>query len=59
MRIPTLAIHLDREVNTSGFKPNLEQHLAPVLATNIKVRAPTSSHIIYCVYCIYIYTDYA
>ncbi|KAL3688435.1 hypothetical protein R1sor_014744 [Riccia sorocarpa] len=36
MRIPTLAIHLDRTVNTDGFKPNLESHLAPVLATNIK-----------------------
>ncbi|KAL2630510.1 hypothetical protein R1flu_015196 [Riccia fluitans] len=36
MRIPTLAIHLDRTVNTDGFKPNLESHLAPVLATQIK-----------------------
>ncbi|XP_024381108.1 probable aspartyl aminopeptidase isoform X3 [Physcomitrium patens] len=36
MRIPTLAIHLDRTVNTDGFKPNLETHLAPVLATQIK-----------------------
>jgi len=36
MRIPTLAIHLDRTVNTDGFKLNTEQHLAPVLATCIK-----------------------
>jgi len=36
MRIPTLAIHLDREVNSAGFKPNTEQHFAPVLATSIK-----------------------
>jgi aspartyl aminopeptidase len=36
MRIPTLAIHLDRGVNQDGFKPNFETHLAPVLATQVK-----------------------
>ncbi|KAL3649678.1 hypothetical protein CASFOL_006081 [Castilleja foliolosa] len=32
LRVPTLAIHLDRTVNTDGFKPNLENHLIPLLA---------------------------
>lgn len=35
MRIPTLAIHLDRGVN-DGFKVNTQTHLLPVLATSIK-----------------------
>ncbi|KAL1544440.1 aspartyl aminopeptidase [Salvia divinorum] len=33
LRVPTLAIHLDRTVNTDGFKPNLETQLIPLLAT--------------------------
>ncbi|KAK8964293.1 putative aspartyl aminopeptidase [Platanthera guangdongensis] len=36
LRIPTLAIHLDRSVNTDGFKPNLETHLVPLLARKLK-----------------------
>ncbi|KAL5543975.1 hypothetical protein UlMin_007759 [Ulmus minor] len=35
MRIPTLAIHLDRGI-TEGFKVNNQSHLLPVLATSIK-----------------------
>ncbi|KAE8038788.1 hypothetical protein FH972_011262 [Carpinus fangiana] len=36
LRIPTLAIHLDRTVNKDGFKPNLETHLIPLLSTKIE-----------------------
>ncbi|GKV39766.1 hypothetical protein SLEP1_g47486 [Rubroshorea leprosula] len=40
LRVPTLAIHLNRTVNTDGFKPNLETHLVPLLAT--KPEEPSS-----------------
>ncbi|OAY47934.1 probable aspartyl aminopeptidase [Manihot esculenta] len=36
MRVPTLAIHLDRNVNSDGFKVNTQSHLIPILATSIK-----------------------
>ncbi|XP_047323611.1 probable aspartyl aminopeptidase [Impatiens glandulifera] len=32
LRVPTLAIHLDKTVNTEGFMPNFETHLVPLLA---------------------------
>ncbi|XP_027111335.1 probable aspartyl aminopeptidase isoform X1 [Coffea arabica] len=35
LRVPTLAIHLDRTVNKDGFKPNLETHLIPLLAKKV------------------------
>ena len=28
-----LAIHLNREIHESGFKPNKQNHLTPILAT--------------------------
>lgn len=36
MRIPTLAIHLDKTVSTDGFNPNTQKHLVPVLATAVQ-----------------------
>ncbi|KAF9671683.1 hypothetical protein SADUNF_Sadunf12G0073100 [Salix dunnii] len=36
MRVPTIAIHLDRNVNSDGFKVNTETQLLPILATSIK-----------------------
>ncbi|KAF8721012.1 hypothetical protein HU200_023424 [Digitaria exilis] len=36
LRIPTLAIHLDRTISSEGLKINNQNHLIPVLATSIK-----------------------
>ncbi|GAB4855160.1 hypothetical protein Ancab_023786 [Ancistrocladus abbreviatus] len=45
LRIPTLAIHLDRTVNKDGFKPNLETHLIPLLSTRCEESLPESKGI--------------
>ncbi|EGC33023.1 hypothetical protein DICPUDRAFT_154975 [Dictyostelium purpureum] len=39
LRIPTLAIHLDRSVNTDGFKYNTQNHLVPMIASKLSVPA--------------------
>ena len=36
MRIPMLAIHLNREIHEAGFKPNKQDHITPILATSLK-----------------------
>eukprot|EP00951_Prasinocladus_malaysianus_P023493 scaffold200187_cov51-Prasinocladus_malaysianus.AAC.1 len=36
LRIPMLAVHLNRNIYSDGFKPNSQQHLTPVLATAVK-----------------------
>jgi len=36
LRVPSLAIHLNREVNSEGLKLSTESHLAPVLATVLR-----------------------
>eukprot|EP00124_Ichthyophonus_hoferi_P004009 Ihof_evm1s395 gene=Ihof_evmTU1s395 len=39
LRIPTLAIHLDRSVNADGFKFNTETNMAPILAQALEQEA--------------------
>ena len=34
LRIPRLAIHLDRDVNRNGFTPNPQEHMFPVIGLN-------------------------
>lgn len=34
LRVPSLAIHLNRTVNTEGLKLNAQTHMAPILALN-------------------------
>ena len=38
LRIPRLAIHLDREVNKEGFKPNPQEHMFPIIGLNKDLR---------------------
>lgn len=38
-RVPQLAIHLDRDVHTSGVRPDPQRHLMPVWATGPSPRA--------------------
>ncbi|ORZ24941.1 peptidase M18, partial [Lobosporangium transversale] len=40
LRIPTLAIHLDRSTSADGFKFNNETHLTPMIATPTKPLKP-------------------
>ncbi len=36
--VPPQAIHLQRDIHTAGFKPNLQTNFAPVLATAVKAQ---------------------
>ena len=39
MRVPMLAIHLNRDIHDQGFKPNKQTHVVPILATALKEAA--------------------
>lgn len=43
LRVPQLAIHLDRDVNGQGLKLNPQQHLTPVWGTGPRRRASSPS----------------
>lgn len=43
LRIPMLAIHLQRNIHTDGFKPNLQTNFAPILATTVKAQLGLST----------------
>ncbi|KAG2490499.1 hypothetical protein HYH03_011122 [Edaphochlamys debaryana] len=44
LRIPMLAIHLQRDIHTAGFKPNLQSNFAPMLATQVKTQLLAPAH---------------
>ncbi|SEL49666.1 aspartyl aminopeptidase [Aquimarina amphilecti] len=37
LRIPRLAIHLDREVNKTGFTPNPQEHMFPIIGLSNEI----------------------
>lgn len=41
LRIPNLAIHLDRDVNTKGLVLNAQQHMAPVIGLEVEGKRKT------------------
>ncbi|KAL4425327.1 hypothetical protein ABPG75_009343 [Micractinium tetrahymenae] len=43
LRIPMLAIHLQRDLSTAGFNPNKQTQCTPLLATSIKQKLEGSS----------------
>jgi aspartyl aminopeptidase len=43
LRIPNLAIHLNRDIGEKGFKFNKQTELCPILATSIKSQLEASS----------------
>lgn len=43
LRIPMLAIHLNRTINSDGFKPNPQTELVPLLATQVKAQLGDSA----------------
>ena len=44
LRVPSLAIHLNRTVNTEGFKFNTETELTPVIATTLGAKKAGSEN---------------
>lgn len=45
LRIPNLAIHMNRDVNKDGFKANFQTHLPPVIALDAKGKDKTDAEL--------------